>query len=120
MAASQFTEEDFEVDRLPDGSRRLSDGSLLNFRDIKMTKEIGKGAFSHVFKGTWRGKEVAVKKIRLPSRRLGKKPAEEEEEPDQHKYLVTELAVLKAVKHKHLIKYHGACINKGHVYVVTE
>lgn len=58
--------------------------TLLNLSEISLGPEIGHGAFSHVYKGSFQGHEVAVKKMKLVDR-------------DGMKYLESELAMLKCV-----------------------
>lgn len=60
--------------------------TLLNLSEISLGPEIGHGAFSHVYKGSFQGHEVAVKKMKLVDR-------------DGMKYLESELAMLKCVPH---------------------
>lgn len=38
-----------------------------DMKDIQFGKIIGRGSFAVVYRGHWRGKEVALKKIQLPS-----------------------------------------------------
>jgi hypothetical protein len=63
-----------------------SDSSVdtpLDFADLEIGKEIGRGAFSRVYVGTYRGCEaVAIKKITLAAK-------------DAEKYLMSELGILK-------------------------
>jgi hypothetical protein len=43
--------------------KKLQEARLINLTDIKLAEVIGKGAFGEVFKGRWRGLDVAVKKM---------------------------------------------------------
>lgn len=79
-----------------------------------MGAEIGRGAFSRVHRGVFRGETVAVKKISVPRRDL-----------DRH--LTSELALLSspAMTHVNLIRYHGVAMEPGPsgsllVSIVTE
>lgn len=100
-------DESFEDERIPAGMKRADPDTLLNLSEISLGPEIGHGAFSHVYKGSFQGHEVAVKKMKLVDR-------------DGMKYLESELAMLKNFKHDHLIKYYGAAIAGKDVYIVTE
>lgn len=75
--------EDEEVldERLPESFRKKAE-NLAKFEDIVFGEEIGSGAFSKVFRGSYQGKEVAIKKMHLTER-------------DAEKYLQTELGILK-------------------------
>ena len=79
----------------------------IRFSDIVFGKEIGAGAYGKVFRGTLRGEEVAIKQ-------------EQVRHKDLAKYLASEIAVLRAVSHPHLLRYLGAAQNDKSVYIVTE
>ena len=38
----------------------------VDMKDVQFGKIIGRGSFAVVYKGVWRGKEVALKQIQLP------------------------------------------------------
>lgn len=86
---------------------RAGTDTLISLSELTIGSEIGHGAFSHVYRGLFRGKEVAIKKMKLADR-------------DALKYLESELALLKNFKHDHLIRYYGAAISGKDVYIVTE
>ena len=39
----------------------------INMKDVEVGKIVGRGSFVVVHHGRWRGKDVAVKKIRVPN-----------------------------------------------------
>lgn len=58
--------------------------ALLNLDELVISEEIGRGAFSVVFRGTFRGDEVAIKRMPLADK-------------DAMKYLEAEVALLTCV-----------------------
>jgi serine/threonine protein kinase len=71
---------------------------------------IGKGTFGTVTRGSYRGGEVAVKSLTVRDLVAN----------SLLKYLHTELEVLSALHHPHLLKYHG-CAQRGNTFmIVTE
>ena len=52
------TRQEFQQD-----ARKLQQGWVVGYKDIKLQKVIGQGAFGEVWKGRWRGLDVAVKKM---------------------------------------------------------
>jgi len=79
----------------------------VSFAEIVFGREIGAGAYGKVFRGTFRGEEVAIKQ-------------EQVRHKDLAKYLASEIAVLRAVSHPHLLRYLGAAQNDKSVYILTE
>lgn len=99
--------EELDDGRVPHDFKRMSSDAMISLEDIEMKEEIGRGGFSHVYLGTYKGAQVAVKKMPLVDK-------------DAVKYLDSELAILKNFDSPFLIKYHGAAIRGKEVYIVTE
>ncbi len=72
-----------EDDRLPEEFKKAPAKTLWAFTDIELGKEIGRGAFSVVYRGRLNGLDVAVKKMRHA------------QDKESEKYLQTELAILQ-------------------------
>jgi len=84
-----------------------ADDLQLKYSDIVFGREIGAGAYGKVFIGTYRGETVAVKQETVRHKDLAK-------------YLASEVAVLRAVSHPHLLRYVGAAEHNRSVALVTE
>lgn len=67
--------------RLPPEFRRA--GPSLELAELELKEQIGSGAFSKVYRGMYKGQEVAVKTMPV--------------DKDAAKYLESELAILKCV-----------------------
>lgn len=96
MAETKFARSLAGAGGLP-GAAALK--GTIEVSDLDIGNEIGHGAFSRVFKGSYRGETVAVKKISVPRRDL-----------DRH--LTGELQLLSSpsMKHPNLIRYYGVAI----------
>ena len=69
---------------------------------------LGAGAFGVVWRGRWRGTDVAIKTLTSSS-------------PEAVKDLLNEIATLKRVSnHKHIVQFFGACVDGGEVFIVME
>jgi serine/threonine protein kinase len=79
----------------------------IDFNDLKIGDEIGRGAFSTVYRGLYRGESVAIKKIALTGK-------------DADKSLTSEVALLASLRHPNLIKYFGAAVVGREAFIVTE
>jgi serine/threonine protein kinase len=88
------------------GEAGVSD-TPLDYSDLEIGREIGRGAFSRVYVGSYKGHAVAIKKMSLQGK-------------DAEKYLMTELGILKSTHHENLIKYHGAAFRRPEIFIVTE
>ncbi|KAJ8675413.1 hypothetical protein QAD02_011199 [Eretmocerus hayati] len=76
----------------------------IDFNEIETGEIVGKGSFGVVFKGTWRGKPVAVKNINSEGER---------------KAFAIEVRQLSRVNHPNIVKLYGAC-TKNPVCLVME
>ncbi|EGC34101.1 hypothetical protein DICPUDRAFT_94884 [Dictyostelium purpureum] len=76
--------------------------TLINYPDIKIDKEIGKGHFSKVLKGNWKGKDVAVKKLNSI------KDKGREEMMTEFK---AEVELLGSLQHPNLVTCYGYSLN---------
>jgi len=84
---------------------------LIEFRELTLQNQIGKGAFGIVYAGKWRGQKVAIKKLRLPE---GEQLTATEIENFQK-----EAAVMKGLRpHKNCVLLLGVAINP--LCIVTE
>lgn len=45
---------------------------LIDFNELDFHRKVGAGTSSEVFQGTWRGQEVAIKKLKLANPHLVK------------------------------------------------
>lgn len=94
MAAEEreeLTPAGLDTSRLPDNFHKsLSESIVLPYKKLVLGEQIGHGAFSRVFKGTYQGVPVAIKVMRLPG-------SAKATPKDEDKYLHTELAILKCV-----------------------
>jgi tRNA A-37 threonylcarbamoyl transferase component Bud32 len=80
------------------GDRGLGPGEI-NFDELQMGKEIGRGAFGVVYKGTWRGGVVAIKQLIMPNGEL------DEKELDEFK---AEAATMQALRpHVNVVQFLG-------------
>ncbi|KAM9973039.1 hypothetical protein ACTFIR_012410 [Dictyostelium discoideum] len=75
---------------------------MINYSDIKIDKEIGKGHFSKVLKGNWKGKDVAVKKLN------SNKDKAREEMIQEFK---AEVELLGSLQHPNLVTCYGYSLN---------
>lgn len=79
--------------------------------ELEFHKSIGKGGFGEVFKGTWRGTEVAIKKILL-ARSKESKALEE---------FRSEIAIMSKLRHPNITLFMGAVTtNTKEMCIVTE
>ena len=97
--------QDQALERLRENVR-LS-GIEIDYGEISMQEQIGNGAFAIVHRGTYRGVEVAVKRLKLNQ-------VNERAVTDFH----TELAVMKSLRHPNIVQAKGACVEP--VCLVTE
>eukprot|EP01128_Nolandella_sp_AFSM9_P003185 TRINITY_DN1371_c0_g1_i2.p1 TRINITY_DN1371_c0_g1~~TRINITY_DN1371_c0_g1_i2.p1 ORF type:complete len:1233 (-),score=220.28 TRINITY_DN1371_c0_g1_i2:114-3776(-) len=76
-------------------------------KDLRLVEEVGRGAFAIVYRGKWRGVEVAIKKI------VNIKDVDEVE------VLFKESNTMMSLRHPHIISYLGTSADKETIYIVT-
>lgn len=76
----------------------LDDGWLLEFKDLRFKVQLGRGISSTVYKGTWQGKVVAIKVLRL-----------DEKEKDLNDFK-KELYIMSQLRSPHIVPFHGATL----------
>eukprot|EP01088_Endostelium_zonatum_P016068 TRINITY_DN4193_c0_g1_i3.p1 TRINITY_DN4193_c0_g1~~TRINITY_DN4193_c0_g1_i3.p1 ORF type:complete len:473 (-),score=188.30 TRINITY_DN4193_c0_g1_i3:89-1507(-) len=84
----------------------------IDFSDLEFNEKIGEGAFGAVFKGTYCGTEVAIKKMW-------------ENDEDTLLYIKREISVLKGVRHPNIVQFIGVATDidqneMRHFYIITE
>jgi serine/threonine protein kinase len=82
---------------------------IIDFGEIQVGKQIGLGSYGVVFRGKWKGVEVAVKRFikqKLDERRMLEFRAE--------------MAFLSELHHPNIVLFIGACVKKPNLCIVTE
>lgn len=80
---------------------------LTTYNDLAFRELLGHGSFGEVWLCDYKGREVAVKKIRVQS------------EAHIHAFH-REVTIMAAVQHPYLVKFLGACADKEHVCIIME
>ena len=82
----------------------------LDYEELQLIlPPIGEGAFGMVFRGTYRGREVAVKKMK--SRHMT---------PEQEKEFNHEVSMMTQLRHNCVVELIGAVYTEGEISIVTE
>eukprot|EP00475_Leptophrys_vorax_P045521 TRINITY_DN9473_c0_g1_i4.p1 TRINITY_DN9473_c0_g1~~TRINITY_DN9473_c0_g1_i4.p1 ORF type:complete len:501 (-),score=99.67 TRINITY_DN9473_c0_g1_i4:534-1964(-) len=102
-----FIEKESSEKKKPD--KRVEYDDEIDFNEIELKERIGLGGFAEVFKGEWRGTEVAVKKL-LPNKQT-KESIEE---------FKTEIDMMRKLRHPHIVLFMGASLKPPNVCIVTE
>jgi len=73
---------------------------------------VGTGITAEVFKGTWRGKEVAIKRLNFTTRRTS--------QLKQEVAFLRETGVIAKISHDNLVKFYGLAFDSPPYLLVTE
>lgn len=80
----------------------------VNFEDLENLRDLSSGNFGKVFRGTYFGTEVAVKKLL------------DVDDEFMHKYIEREMAILKSLRHPNIVQFMGLSKHRNDYYIVTE
>ena len=83
--------------------------SKLHYDDVACEKQIGEGSFGVVFKGSYRGNDVAIKKMK-----------EVGVSADSLDEFAKEVAMLDKFRCDQIVHFYGACFIPNHIMMVTE
>merc|ERR1712194_12669 len=84
----------------------------IRWEDLEVRESLGNGEFGQVFRGTYRGQEVAIKALyREPHKHADTQALTE---------LKKEIDSFRHLKHKRLVQFLGACLEHPHLCFITE
>jgi serine/threonine protein kinase len=82
---------------------------VIDFHEVQLGKQIGMGSYGVVYRGKWKGVDVAVKKFikqKLDERRMLEFRAE--------------MAFLSELHHPNIVLFIGACVRRPNLCIMTE
>ncbi len=82
---------------------------IIDFSEIQLDNQVGLGSYGVVYRGKWKGVEVAVK--RFIKQKLDERSMLE---------FRAEMALLSELHHPNIVLFIGACIKKPNLCIVTE
>ncbi|ATE82248.1 Serine/threonine protein kinase [Pandoravirus salinus] len=91
--------------------RALDSGCEIDPEEIKILRNLGAGATSDVFEGTWRGTRVAVKRFHAPARGWDRTALA---------HFSEEVRVMCALRHPHVVMFMGASTRPPVLAIVME
>eukprot|EP00928_Gymnodinium_smaydae_P087386 TRINITY_DN71657_c0_g1_i1.p1 TRINITY_DN71657_c0_g1~~TRINITY_DN71657_c0_g1_i1.p1 ORF type:complete len:332 (+),score=83.85 TRINITY_DN71657_c0_g1_i1:151-1146(+) len=77
------------------------------FEEISLEAAVGSGSFGEVWRGSWRGQVVAVKRCK----------ADNDKEAEM---LVSEMTYLQRLRHPRLVSLLGFCTRQPHIFMLVE
>eukprot|EP01114_Cavostelium_apophysatum_P014364 TRINITY_DN3705_c0_g1_i1.p1 TRINITY_DN3705_c0_g1~~TRINITY_DN3705_c0_g1_i1.p1 ORF type:complete len:636 (+),score=121.08 TRINITY_DN3705_c0_g1_i1:92-1999(+) len=86
----------------------------IDFREIQIAEQIGRGNFGEVYVATWRSTVVAVKKMKFPS--VSTAAERESFLADFEK----EAAIMRSIRHPNVLQFLGICSVKSEICIITE
>ena len=99
-----------KIMRIENGGKEMSGQQwIIDFDEIQLGKKIGTGNFGEVYKGKWKGSDVAVKKF-------FKQQASEQLLLELRK----ESVIMSQLRHPNILLFLGACTVAPNLCIVTE
>eukprot|EP01066_Platyproteum_vivax_P015951 Platyproteum_vivax@DN6974_c0_g1_i6.p2 len=90
----------------------LAPGEPVEFEDVRLGEKLGEGGFGTVHQGWYLGVEVAVKMLH--------KDQFPEVLQTKRKDVLREIKDMQSLDHPSLVQFIGACLEEGHICIVTE
>jgi len=85
----------------------FSESKIINYSELKIDKELGRGGFGVVYQGTWRHNDVAVKKLLVEN--ISFDAAEEFEK---------EAKVMAQLRSPNIVQFYGYCVSPNYCIVM--
>ncbi len=82
---------------------------IIDFSEIQLGKQIGQGSYGVVYRGKWKGVDIAVK--RFIKQKLDERNMLE---------FRAEMAFLSELHHPNIVLFIGACVKRPNLCIVTE
>ncbi|EFC39724.1 predicted protein [Naegleria gruberi] len=79
---------------------------IISPKDIDIVKKVAEGGNGVVYKGTWKGIEVAIKTIK----------AKNESRDD----FENEISLLASIRNPHILNFYGVCVTENETFMITE
>jgi len=101
-------------ERIPNSARKtrvdMTTGTVLvDMREVVLKERIGRGSVGDVYRGYWRGTEIAVKK--MPTVNFT---------PNFMKEMLREAEIMKSIRHPNILTFMGASTEWPDVCIITE
>lgn len=90
--------------------RELTDPEKIKFSDLEFVESLGSGEFGQVFRGKYKGCEVAIKQLYWDDTMTELVMTD----------LAKEIESFRHLRHKRLVRFIGACLEMPHPCLVTE
>lgn len=90
---------------------QLTSEEKLDYRDLKFVEHLGSGEFGQVFRGFYKGQEVAIKQLYWDNTVLPQVIIQD---------LTREIESFRHLRHKRLVNFVGACLEIPNLCIVTE
>jgi len=96
---------------LPKSRGQLTTDERLAYRDLQFVEHLGSGEFGQVFRGFFKGQEVAIKQLYWDNTVLPQVIIQD---------LTREIESFRHLRHKRLVNFIGACLEIPNLCIVTE
>eukprot|EP00002_Diphylleia_rotans_P006650 TRINITY_DN1600_c0_g1_i3.p1 TRINITY_DN1600_c0_g1~~TRINITY_DN1600_c0_g1_i3.p1 ORF type:complete len:2451 (+),score=487.30 TRINITY_DN1600_c0_g1_i3:50-7402(+) len=81
----------------------------VNYSELRFFESLGSGGFGEVFRGEWRGTEVAIKSL-----------FNHEKKTNISEDFEKEMEIMVQLRHPNIVLYMGACIQPPHFCIISE
>ncbi|CAE7934719.1 unnamed protein product [Symbiodinium sp. KB8] len=96
---------------LPKSRGQLTTDERLAYRELQFVEHLGSGEFGQVFRGFFKGQEVAIKQLYWDNTVLPQVIIQD---------LTREIESFRHLRHKRLVNFIGACLEIPNLCIVTE